>query len=242
MKVALSLVTSKLESKVKALDLSESDVQGLVMETSKGHTDQHKVISFKNADGSYNQTISTLCAQLATVGGMSAATLSRNMRTMIEDVTGHTLDPSNKFSRHFMSDQIYYAEGLAQEGCKDIMEEDVLNPNTPAWTAGHDGTGVFGNELMHYNLTVAGKDLTLGIIPVAAKDSKTMKDGFEQVCADVINGQTSIPTIGNLNPIHSQLGGTLNDTASPALKLSRLLMEEKMEEVLKVRLSDNSQV
>jgi hypothetical protein len=114
--------------------------------------DQSNVISFKNADGSYNRTISLLCAQLATVGGLSAATLSRNLKTIIEDVTGKTLDPSNKFSRHYVSDQIFLAEGLSQEACKTIMEEDERNPNTPGWTAGHDGTGVYGNELMHYNV------------------------------------------------------------------------------------------
>jgi hypothetical protein len=192
------------------------------------------VVSFKNADGTYNRTISILCAQLGTVGGMSAATLSRNMKTIIEHVTGKTLDPSNKFSQHFMSDTIYLAEGLSQEACKTIMEEEAEKIDAPGWTVGHDGTQVYGNEIMHYNVTVGGQDLTLGIIPIPAKDSATQQEGFEQVCSDVLRGSTSIPSIGNLNPIHSQLGGSLNDTASSALKLSRLLLEQKVEEVFKV--------
>ena len=231
----LSLATYALTNAVRALALSESDLQGVILET-KESTQQHEsnTVSFKNADGSYNDTISILCAQLATVGGMSAATLSRNMKTIIEDVTGKTLDPSNKFSQHFMSDQIYLAEALSQEGVKTIMEEDAAKKDAAPWVAGHDGTGVFGNELMHYNVTVGGQDLTLGIIPVAAKFSDTMKEGFEKVCADVLGDSTTIPTIGTLNAIHSQLGGTLNDTAGSAKKFSKILVKEKLDEVRRV--------
>jgi hypothetical protein len=150
---------------VKALALSESDLQGLHMEMHTTKQSEPDVVSFKNADGTYNRTISILCAQLGTVGGMSAATLSRNMKTIIEDVTGKTLDPSNKFSQHFMSDTIYLAEGLSQEACKTIMEEEAEKIDAPGWTVGHDGTQVYGNEIMHYNVTVGGQDLTLGIIP-----------------------------------------------------------------------------
>jgi hypothetical protein len=69
---------------------------------------------------------------------------------------------------------------------------------------------------------------------VAAKDSVTIREGLEQVSSDVLDGSTTIPSIGNLNPIHSQLTGTLNDTAGPALKLSNDLLKQKIEEVLKV--------
>jgi hypothetical protein len=144
MKAELSLVRSNLKLALKASELSESDLQGLQMEISGGHTAQSNVITFKNADGSYNRKISLLCAELGTVGRMSAATLNRNMRNIIQVVTGETLDPSNKFSRHYVSDQIYLGEGLSQEACKGVMEEGERQPDAPPWTVGHDGTGVYG--------------------------------------------------------------------------------------------------
>jgi hypothetical protein len=247
MKAGRSLATADCEAAIKALDLCESDLYGQIqMNTSEQQkSEASAVISFKNPDGSYKTEMSLLTAKLGTVGKMSATTLNRELPKMVEDLTGKKLCPTNKFSRHYLSDQVYFGEALAQEGVWTTIVEEVRKPDAPKFVVGHDGTGVFGNELMHYNLTAGGKDLTLGIIPVSAKDSVTMREGFEQVSTAIVNGSTAIPCIGNLNAIHSHTDGTLNDTAGPAVKLSKMLISEKLEEELKVRtpvrsLSDSS--
>lgn len=146
-------------------------------------------------------------------------------------LSGKKLHPSNKFSEHWISDCIYLGEGMGKEGVKSILEDNV---GGPGWNTGHDGTGLYSTEFMHYNVGVAGREITLAIAPVIGKTAVLMREGYEKACADILGDSTTIPSIGNLNPIHSQSRSTLNDTAAPAKAFSKALRDDLLAEAIKV--------
>lgn len=87
-------LSNDLVTALSSLGLAEADILKLLEitecptdETASGGRDTN-IVNFKNPDGSYNDQISLLVAQLGSLCGMSAKGLSKNLKLMCEKLTG----------------------------------------------------------------------------------------------------------------------------------------------------------